>query len=92
VFKLAYTQIFGIYSGFVYIKTGSLWPAFALHAQCNYFGFPSFDQLMNNEHRRSLRIVVACLYLGGIFAFFSGFGWCFDGHSPWFKDPQQLSA
>jgi prenyl protein peptidase len=92
VFKLAYTQIFGIYSGFVYIKTGSLWPAFALHAQCNYFGFPSFDQLMNNEHRRSLRIVVACLYLGGIFAFFNGFGWCFDGHSPWFKDPQQLSA
>lgn len=32
VFKLAYTQIFGIYSGYVYVQTGSLWAAIALHA------------------------------------------------------------
>mmetsp|Transcript_32897 Transcript_32897/g.40676 ORF Transcript_32897/g.40676 Transcript_32897/m.40676 type:complete len:143 (+) Transcript_32897:416-844(+) len=47
LFRLAYTQIFGIYSGFIYVNTGSLWPAVALHAQCNFFGFPTFENLMN---------------------------------------------
>ena len=32
LFKLAYTELFGIYAGFVYINTGSVWAAIALHA------------------------------------------------------------
>ena len=32
LFKLMYTQVFGIYAGFVYIRTGSIWPAFVLHS------------------------------------------------------------
>jgi predicted Abi (CAAX) family protease len=32
LFKLAYTQIFGIYAGRIYVRTGSIWPAFALHS------------------------------------------------------------
>ena len=32
VFKLAYTELFGVYSGIIYVRTGSLWPAFLLHA------------------------------------------------------------
>lgn len=31
-FRITYTQIFGIYSGLVYIKTGSIWPAIFLHS------------------------------------------------------------
>ena len=47
LFKISYTQIFGIYSGLVYANTGSVWPAIVLHSHCNFFGFPSFDNLMN---------------------------------------------
>ncbi len=47
IIKLGYTQVFGIYSGFVYLHTGSIWAAIALHAQCNFFGFPSFQSIWN---------------------------------------------
>ena len=42
LFKVTYTEIFGIYAGFVYVNTGSLWPAIALHSYCNLLGFPTF--------------------------------------------------
>ena len=73
IFKLTYTQIFGIYSGFVYISTGSLWPAILLHSQCNFFGFPSFDSLMREKFRRSERILVLLLYISGVFIVFRYF-------------------
>ena len=75
VFKLAYTQIFGIYSGFVYVHTGSLWAAIALHAQCNYFGFPSFQNLWNGDIRRTERIFIIVLYVVGILVVFRYFSW-----------------
>lgn len=32
LFKLMYTEVFGIYAGMVYLRTGSLWAAIALHS------------------------------------------------------------
>ena len=75
VFKLMYTQVFGIYSGFIYISTGSVWPAIALHSQCNLFGFPSFQNIMCEDFRRSERILVLILYLAGVFIVFRYFNW-----------------
>ena len=69
--KLTYTQIFGIYAGLVYVSTGSIWPAIALHAQCNFFGFPSFGSLLNEDFRRSERILVGILYVAGIIIIFT---------------------
>ena len=46
LFKLFYTEVFGIYAGFIYIKTGSIWPATVLHGYCNLLGFPSFNNLL----------------------------------------------
>ena len=66
LFKIFYTQVFGYYSGLVYVNTGSLWPAIALHAQCNFFGFPSFGNLFSSDFRRSERIFVSILYLIGV--------------------------
>ena len=85
LFKLAYTELFGIYAGFVYIGTGSLWPAIALHAQCNFFGFPSFENIANAKVRNSDRIAALLLYIGGTVILFYSFTWFTDGQ-PWWEE------
>lgn len=91
LFKLSYTQVFGLYSGFVYIKTGSLWPAIALHCQCNFFGFPSFDNLMNKDQKNTYRIAALVLYIAGTIIFFKSFDWFFlNCGTPWWDMPQVL--
>lgn len=40
VFQFAYTTIFGWYAAFIYLRTGSLYAVFFVHAFCNYMGFP----------------------------------------------------
>lgn len=42
VFQFAYTTIFGWYAAFVYLRTGSFYAVFLIHAFCNYMGFPRF--------------------------------------------------
>ena len=86
LFKLAYTQIFGIMSGYAYIKTGSIWPAFTLHSHCNYFGFPNFGQLLNKEHRRSYRIITGFLYAAGLWVYIYYFSEVFSGVTPWWNE------
>jgi prenyl protein peptidase len=91
LFKLSYTNIFGIYSGYVYIKTGSLWPAIVLHSHCNFFGFPSFGQLLNKEHRCSERIAALVLYLAGTIILLSTFDWWFEeGSKPWWTEHPKI--
>ena len=75
VLRISYTQIFGIYSGFVYVMTGSVWPAVALHAQCNFFGLPSFANIKNEDIRRTERMLLIILYLCGIVIVFTCFTW-----------------
>jgi membrane protease YdiL (CAAX protease family) len=69
LFKLMYTQVFGIYGGFVYIWTGSIWPAFALHAHCNFFGFPSFQNFFERDYMLTDRIIAGILYVLGLVLF-----------------------
>ena len=85
VFKLAYTEIFGIYAGFVYIGTGSLWPAIALHSYCNFFGFPSFENIVNSRVRNSDRLIALILYIVGTAIMFYSFTWFTDG-TPWWEE------
>ena len=40
VFQFAYTTIFGWYAAFIYLRTGSFYAVFVVHAFCNYMGFP----------------------------------------------------
>ena len=89
LFKLTYTNVFGIYSGFVYIKTGSIWPAVVLHAHCNFFGFPSFGQLLNKNNRCTDRIAALVLYIVGTLTLFTTFGWWLDGN-PWWAQGSEV--
>ncbi|CDW91388.1 caax prenyl protease 2-like [Stylonychia lemnae] len=85
VFQIFYTQVFGIYAGYIYVYTGSLWAAIALHAQCNYFGFPSFGNLFDEEFPVLKRQIVGYLYLVGVVCFFNFFGFFMDPnyYNPW---------
>lgn len=78
--RLSYTQIFGIYSGLVYIKTGSIWPAVALHSQCNFFGFPSFNKLFDQECKLTDRIFATAFYVLGVVFVLTSFNSFFDDY------------
>jgi len=86
LFRLGYTNIFGIYSGLVYIKTGSIWPAIALHSQCNFFGFPSFSNFFDREYLLPDRVFAGAFYIIGTILFFSYFDSTLAGYQPWFAD------
>lgn len=41
VAQFVFTTLFGWYATFVMVRTGSVWPAVAVHAFCNVMGAPS---------------------------------------------------
>eukprot|EP00347_Sterkiella_histriomuscorum_P020788 403336457 len=93
LFQLCFTQVFGIYAGYVYVYTGSLWAAIALHAQCNYFGFPSFGNLFDENYSSTKRQIVGYLYLVGIILFYNTLGVFLnpDYYDSWLLSHYQLN-
>lgn len=91
-FQVMYTQIFGLYGGLVYVRTGSIWPAFALHSQCNYFGFPSFSNFFNRDYKLTDRVFAGVLYVVGVILFFIFFDRIFSGHTPWWSQDQTYQS
>ena len=85
LFKLSYTEIFGIYSGLVYVRTGSIWPPIVLHAYCNYFGFPHFLVLLSNKFRLTDRIIPGVLYVLGVIATWYTFDMLVPDLNPWWS-------
>jgi len=85
LFKLTYTEVFGIYSGLVYVRTGSIWPAIVLHTQCNYFGFPHFLALIDNKFRLTDRIIPGILYVLGVIISYKAFEVLVPDLDPWWQ-------
>lgn len=83
LFKLMYTEIFGIYAGLVYMRTGSIWPAIVLHSYCNYFGFPHFLALFSNQFRLTDRIIPGVMYVVGLIFVYYSFNTIVPDLSPW---------
>ncbi|CAK8990749.1 unnamed protein product [Durusdinium trenchii] len=70
LFQVFYTSLFGIYSNFLLIRTGSLIAVILAHTFCNHQGFPDITFLISStewlhEHRKWLGGVYVC----GILAF-----------------------
>jgi len=42
LFQLSYTTVFGMYSAFLFLRTGHLMAPVIAHAFCNHMGFPDF--------------------------------------------------
>jgi prenyl protein peptidase len=42
LFQFTYTSLFGFFAAFVFLRSGSLYPAIAAHSFCNWVGLPRF--------------------------------------------------
>jgi prenyl protein peptidase len=63
-FSMLYTTVFGALAGLLYLSTGTLASACALHAGCNWFGMP---RLTAEAKRRGMQVPVAVLWLAGVY-------------------------
>lgn len=68
-FQFAYTYIFGVYSSYLFLRTGYFFPSFLNHSFCNLMGFPNVGELVS-EFKGNTRRVLCLIYLSGFIAFF----------------------
>ncbi|CAF1296802.1 unnamed protein product [Rotaria magnacalcarata] len=66
LFQFSYTYIFGVYSSFLFIRTGHFIPSFIIHTLCNSLGIPDFMNLidLNDGHRKRKIIYMICYIIG----------------------------
>ncbi|XP_065344188.1 CAAX prenyl protease 2 [Cloeon dipterum] len=66
MFQFCYTTVFGIYSAFLFYRTGHIVAPFIVHAFCNLMGFPDIAGLMALE--KPLKTKMLSLLVGGLVA------------------------
>ena len=69
IFQMTYTTIFGMYSAFLFIRTGHLIAPVIVHAFCNFLGFPDFSELLRCQG--SKRVIFCAMYIVGVILFFN---------------------
>lgn len=69
LFQFCYTYSFGVYSSYLFLRTGNFFASFLAHSFCNLMGFPDFDGLIN-EYKGKTRVFLVFLYFFGLFSFF----------------------
>lgn len=52
VFQLGYTGIFGMYSAYLFARTGHFIAPFMVHAFCNHMGFPDVSDLLSQPDKK----------------------------------------
>lgn len=67
-FQFAYTTVFGIYSAFLFIRTGHFFASVIVHGFCNFMGFPDLIELSNQEPRKRLFLIF--VFVTGLTIFF----------------------
>ncbi|XP_055587136.1 CAAX prenyl protease 2-like [Uranotaenia lowii] len=63
-FQFFYTTIFGIYSAYLFIRTGHFAAPFVAHAFCNHMGFPDVPEVLNQTNPR--KAIFLSLYVLGL--------------------------
>jgi prenyl protein peptidase len=66
-FQGAFTYVFGIYSGYIFIQTRSIWPSIILHSYCNLLGFPQLSLCFNGSKRDKIISIIG--YSSGLLMF-----------------------
>ncbi|CAG9804206.1 unnamed protein product [Chironomus riparius] len=65
-FQFFYTSVFGIYSAYLFVRTGHFVAPFIAHAFCNHMGFPDIpDLLAQSEPKRGIFLILYILGLAG---------------------------
>lgn len=67
-FQFAYTTVFGMYSAFLFVRTGHLAACVVVHGFCNFMGFPDMVELINQEPKKCL--VLSLLFCAGLGMFY----------------------
>jgi len=68
VFQFTYTTVFGMYSSYLFVRTGHFTAPFLVHAFCNFMGFPDFGDVVASEPRK--RVFLCLMYLAGLLGFY----------------------
>jgi len=68
LFQFGYTTVFGIYSAYLFVRTGHVTACVVVHAFCNYMGFPDFGEVLSHPSPLK-RLALAGAYVGGLTAF-----------------------
>lgn len=63
-FQFFYTSMFGIYSAFLFVRTGHFIAPFIVHAFCNHMGFPDIPDLISQKEPK--RCIFLILYVLGL--------------------------
>uniref|UniRef100_A0A336M742 CAAX prenyl protease 2 n=1 Tax=Culicoides sonorensis TaxID=179676 RepID=A0A336M742_CULSO len=66
-FQFVYTTIFGIYSAYLFVRTGHFMAPFIAHAFCNHMGFPDVNDLVSQPEPQ--RKIFCGLYILGLIGF-----------------------
>ena len=64
-FQFLYTTVFGIYSAFIFLRTGNLIGPILCHSFCNMIGFPDFGSIPHCRHP----LLVSFMFILGLFLF-----------------------
>lgn len=62
-FQFLYTGIFGIYSSYLFAKTGHFIAPFVAHVFCNHMGFPDVQEALTQSNKRKF-LIIACYIIG----------------------------
>lgn len=70
LFQFSYTYIFGVYSSFLFIRTGHFFPSFVAHALCNALGIPDVMNLITlNDGQAKRKFFYMICYVIGLWLF-----------------------
>ncbi len=69
LFQFSYTYVFGVYSSYLFLRTGDLFSCFVSHSICNGMGFPNLRQLFG-DFRPAVKHCILGVYVLGLVAFF----------------------
>ena len=64
-FQVGYTSVFGMFSAFLFVRTGHLVSPVLAHSLCNVLGLPPIDALSSHPHPR----IIFTLYVLGLVIF-----------------------
>ncbi|KAL0960486.1 hypothetical protein HGRIS_005527 [Hohenbuehelia grisea] len=68
LFQLAYTTLFGFYTSYVFLRTGSIYPAISSHIFCNFMGVPQLGYELSVFPTKKIALWIT--YFAGIIGFF----------------------
>jgi prenyl protein peptidase len=64
LFQFLYTYVFGMYSSYLFLRTGSFFSSFVSHSFCNFMGFPNLRQLFNDFENKTKSFIVTAYFVG----------------------------